>query len=98
MAFATQPVARQTMLTAVARDAQIGADGYNSPVKAYSKIDTFGRAYDTHGVVASLQLAPGASYDGTHTAWQRFLPEGPIAFLPVSAISAPCSTYLPYRR
>jgi ubiquinone biosynthesis monooxygenase Coq6 len=65
---------------------QIGADGFNSPVKAYSKIDTFGRAYDTHGIVASLQLAPGATYDATHTAWQRFLPEGPIAFLPVSML------------
>lgn len=63
---------------------QIGADGYNSPVKTYSKIDTFGWAYDIHGIVASLQIAPEAMGVGMTTAWQRFLPEGPIAFLPVS--------------
>ncbi|GAA5893478.1 hypothetical protein JCM5296_007468 [Sporobolomyces johnsonii] len=66
----------------------IGADGANSPVKSYSKIDTFGWAYDRHGVVASLELDPSNLGEGTTTAWQRFLPEGPVAFLPLSDTSA----------
>jgi len=66
---------------------QIGADGANSPVKSYSDIETFGWAYDRQGVVSSLDLDPSTMGEGTHTAWQRFLPEGPIAFLPVSILS-----------
>ncbi|GAA6009581.1 hypothetical protein JCM11491_001022 [Sporobolomyces phaffii] len=66
----------------------IGADGANSPVKSYSEIETFGWAYDRQGVVSSLDLDPSAMGDGTHTAWQRFLPEGPIAFLPLSDTTA----------
>lgn len=68
--------------------AQIGADGYNSPVKAYSKIDTFGWAYDANGIVATMHIRPEDAIGGSgmSTMWQRFLPEGPIAFLPVRAI------------
>ncbi|GAA6036816.1 hypothetical protein JCM8097_003492 [Rhodosporidiobolus ruineniae] len=65
----------------------IGADGANSPVKAYSKIDTFGWPYGRHGVVATLAIEPappGREGEGMNTAWQRFLPEGPVAFLPLS--------------
>ncbi|GAA5974492.1 hypothetical protein JCM11641_003254, partial [Rhodosporidiobolus odoratus] len=65
----------------------IGADGYNSPVKSYSEIETFGWAYDRHGVVASMEIEappPGREGEGMRTAWQRFLPEGPVAFLPLS--------------
>lgn len=63
---------------------KIGADGYNSPVKAYSQIDTFGWPYDATGIVASMHVAPEKLGEGMSTMWQRFLPEGPIAFLPVS--------------
>ncbi|KAI5476153.1 ubiquinone biosynthesis monooxygenase COQ6 [Pseudohyphozyma bogoriensis] len=66
----------------------IGADGFNSPVKTYSKIDTFGFAYDIHGVVATLEVSPLNGGEGMTTAWQRFLPEGPIAFLPLSDTTA----------
>jgi 2-polyprenyl-6-methoxyphenol hydroxylase-like FAD-dependent oxidoreductase len=62
---------------------QIGADGYNSPVRTYSSIGTFGWAYNANGVVASVRVAEENRGDGMTTAWQRFLPQGPIAFLPV---------------
>ncbi|GAA5912582.1 putative N,N-dimethylaniline monooxygenase COQ6 [Sporobolomyces salmoneus] len=66
----------------------IGADGANSPVKTYSDIETFGWKYDRQGVVASLNLDLSEGARGTNTAWQRFLPEGPIAFLPLSDSTA----------
>lgn len=58
----------------------VGADGFNSPVRAFSQIESFGHAYDTHAVVATLRH----SAIDNHTAFQRFLPAGPIAFLPLS--------------
>lgn len=65
------------------RYAQIGADGANSPVKTFSKIDTFGWPYDRQGIVATLAVDSTVPGEGMSTGWQRFLPEGPIAFLPV---------------
>lgn len=59
---------------------QVGADGPNSPVRTFSDIDSFGHAYNTHGVVATIHHAPMSN----HTAFQRFLPTGPVAFLPLS--------------
>ena len=38
--------------------------------------------YDQSAVVATLQVQ---SIGGNSTAWQRFLPNGPVALLPVSA-------------
>lgn len=60
---------------------QIGADGINSPVRSFAKIDSLGWDYDAQGVVATLKLDPTRP---NNTAWQRFLPTGPIAMLPVS--------------
>ena len=59
----------------------VGADGFNSPVRKYAGIESFGWAYDATGLVATLDLAPSID---NFTAFQRFLPTGPIAFLPVS--------------
>ncbi|KAI8991292.1 hypothetical protein BDF20DRAFT_33817 [Mycotypha africana] len=59
----------------------IGADGINSPVRDFAYIDSLGWDYDTHGVVATLKLDPNRP---NNTAWQRFLPSGPIALLPLS--------------
>lgn len=58
----------------------VGADGYHSPVRAFSGIESFGHAYDTHAVVATLRHT---AIDN-RTAFQRFLPAGPIAFLPLA--------------
>ena len=63
----------------------IGADGLNSPVRKFAGISTRGWDYDRHGVVATLKLPPGTGHSSTYpqevTAYQRFLPSGPIAFL-----------------
>jgi len=63
----------------------IGADGLNSPVRKFTGIDTRGWDYGRHGVVATLKLASGTTYDSSNsqgvTAYQRFLPTGPIALL-----------------
>jgi ubiquinone biosynthesis monooxygenase Coq6 len=68
---------------------QVGADGFNSPVRKYAGIESYGWAYDTHGVVATLFHAPRHPIQGPNTiAYQRFLPTGPIAFLPLSDTSA----------
>lgn len=62
---------------------QVGADGPNSPVRHFSGIESFGHGYDTHGLVATLRHAASPLYPN-NTAFQRFLPTGPIAFLPLS--------------
>ncbi|KZT37735.1 ubiquinone biosynthesis hydrox [Sistotremastrum suecicum HHB10207 ss-3] len=60
----------------------VGADGFNSPVRRFAGIDCYGWSYDTQAVVATL-FHPSRS-TGNTTAFQRFLPTGPIAFLPLS--------------
>ncbi|KAI8457214.1 hypothetical protein BY996DRAFT_6411801 [Phakopsora pachyrhizi] len=59
----------------------VGADGFNSPVKTYSKINSTGWNYDSKCLVGTLELEP-TSFN--HTAWQRFLTSGPLGFLPLS--------------
>lgn len=64
---------------------QVGADGFNSPVRAYAKIPSFGWSYDSQGIVATMLHAPRGAFEIPNTvAYQRFLPTGPIAFLPLS--------------
>ena len=65
------------------RTTQVGADGPNSPVRHFSNIESYGHGYDTHGVVATLNHAALVGYTN-NTAFQRFLPTGPLAFLPLS--------------
>lgn len=62
----------------------IGADGANSPVRSFSGIEARGWDYDRHGVVATLELE-GEGWGGANTkiAYQRFLPTGPVAMLPL---------------
>lgn len=67
----------------------VGADGPSSPVRAFSKIETFGWNYDARAIVATLQhSASGITSLGLPrpctTAYQRFLPTGPLAFLPLA--------------
>ena len=58
----------------------VGADGAASPLRAMAGIATHGRDYGQQAVVAH------ASTEHFHqdTAWQRFLPTGPLAFLPLA--------------
>ncbi|KAL3419009.1 ubiquinone biosynthesis mono0xygenase COQ6 [Phlyctema vagabunda] len=59
----------------------VGADGQNSPVRTFAGIESRGWDYDRHGVVATLRLKGGPSQH--KTAYQRFLPTGPVAMLPM---------------
>lgn len=59
----------------------IGADGYNSPVRKFSGIESRGWQYNRFGVVATIKM----QYDDFRSmAWQRFLTTGPLAILPLS--------------
>ena len=58
----------------------VGADGTESKTRQLLGIETAGHAYDQDALVTHVCTAlPHA-----HTAWQRFLPTGPLAFLPLS--------------
>lgn len=60
----------------------VGADGLNSPVRTFAGIASRGWDYDRHGVVATVKLATSdSSAAPSTTAYQRFLPSGPIALL-----------------
>lgn len=62
----------------------VGADGLNSPVRSFAGIRTRGWDYNRHGVVATLKLAADDGHNSDRkTAYQRFLPTGPIALLPL---------------
>ncbi|WP_346765528.1 UbiH/UbiF/VisC/COQ6 family ubiquinone biosynthesis hydroxylase [Thioalkalivibrio sp. XN8] len=58
----------------------VGADGAGSASRALAGLEVHGHDYEQRAVVCNLrcQLPHG------ETAWQRFLPEGPIAFLPLA--------------
>ncbi|KAK2025242.1 ubiquinone biosynthesis mono0xygenase COQ6 [Colletotrichum zoysiae] len=62
----------------------VGADGANSPVRTFAGIKAQGWDYGRHGVVATLQME-GEGWGGEHNkiAYQRFLPTGPVAMLPL---------------
>jgi 2-octaprenylphenol hydroxylase len=57
----------------------VGADGRDSRVRAFAGIATRGWAYDQQALVATVATARHHE----DTAWQRFLPGGPLAFLPL---------------
>ena len=64
----------------------VGADGANSPVRTFAGIGSRGWDYYKHGLVATVQLeGEGWGRNGEKTAYQRFLPTGPVALLPVCA-------------
>lgn len=61
----------------------VGADGANSPVRTFADIPSHGWDYDRHGLVATLDLDQTFPTNLPRTAYQRFLPTGPIALLPL---------------
>ena len=61
-------------------DLLVGADGRDSRVRALAGIGTDGWLYDQHAIVAHVSTQKSHR----QTAWQRFLPTGPLAFLPLA--------------
>lgn len=59
----------------------VGADGANSRVRELAGIEMVGWSYGQQAIVATVETET----DHQHTAWQRFLPEGPLAFLPMQS-------------
>ncbi|SDW90704.1 UbiH/UbiF/VisC/COQ6 family ubiquinone biosynthesis hydroxylase [Thiocapsa roseopersicina] len=58
----------------------VAADGRDSLVRELSGIETEGRDYDQRAIVANV--LPQEWHQ--ETAWQRFLPTGPLALLPLA--------------
>jgi len=65
--------------TILGADLVIAADGRDSALRQMAGIQTTGWEYKQDGLVATI------SSENSHqfTAWQRFLPEGPLALLPL---------------
>jgi len=74
------PLVRTDKGREIAARLLVGADGQNSPVRDFAGIGSRGWDYDRVGVVATLELE-GESWP--KTAYQRFLPTGPVALLPL---------------
>jgi 2-octaprenylphenol hydroxylase len=60
-------------------DLVIAADGRDSALRAMAGISVTGWEYHQDGLVATV----GTELSHQFTAWQRFLDEGPLAFLPL---------------
>ncbi len=56
-----------------------GADGARSRLRKLAGIGLTTRDYDQHALVATVRAEQG----NQATAWQRFMPEGPLALLPL---------------
>lgn len=84
MDFSSWPIVTLSSGKTLAARILVGADGANSPVRTFAGIASRGFDYDRHGVVASLRLE-GQGWGGPDhkIAYQRFLPTGPIAMLPL---------------
>ena len=61
-------------------DLIVAADGAQSPLREWAGIETTGWDYDQHGLVCTVTT----EQPHKQTARQRFLPGGPLAFLPLA--------------
>lgn len=72
----------------------LAADGRQSPTRQLAGLDTYGGDYRQTAFVANVET----ELPHQHTAWQRFLKTGPLAFLPLangqSSIVWSCDTEL----
>ncbi len=59
----------------------VGCDGASSPTREFAELEAETASYRQRGVVAVVQT----SRPHRETAWQRFLPGGPVAFLPLAS-------------
>ncbi len=66
--------------TTLSADLIIGADGARSTIRTLARIGLQRRDYDQHALVT---LVRSTTPQQTTTAWQRFLPQGPLALLPL---------------
>jgi ubiquinone biosynthesis monooxygenase Coq6 len=57
---------------------QVGSDGGKSRVRELAGFKTTGWNYSQNAIICTVEHA-----DGNQCAWQRFLPAGPIALLPM---------------
>lgn len=84
--------------TTLATRLLVGADGGNSPVRRFAGIESFGWPYHCKGLVATLRSGlrrRSAEPIIDTSAWQRFLPTGTLACLPLSPTSATVVWALP---
>ncbi|PKI14334.1 UbiH/UbiF/VisC/COQ6 family ubiquinone biosynthesis hydroxylase [Colwellia sp. 12G3] len=62
----------------------VGADGANSWVRKQMNMAMIFKDYDHHAIVATVACPQGHK----NTAWQVFLPTGPLAFLPLNSLTS----------
>jgi 2-octaprenylphenol hydroxylase len=93
--FANSPVAHMGYAGGAARlllengkqleaDLLIAADGANSRIRQWADFKTREWDYGQQAIVTTVKMANSHNF----TAWQRFLPQGPLAFLPLAATDA----------
>lgn len=62
----------------------VAADGANSKVRELAEVTMREWDYGHHAIVTTVET----EHPHQQTAWQRFLPEGPLAFLPLANAAA----------
>ncbi|ORU90378.1 MAG: 2-polyprenyl-6-methoxyphenol hydroxylase [Cycloclasticus sp. symbiont of Poecilosclerida sp. M] len=68
-----------TNKTQIKAELLVAADGSNSKIRQLSGVDDYGWDYQQKALVATVK----PELLDQNTAWQRFLPEGPLALLPL---------------